>query len=1396
MPHPRRYLRSAAEPRALQAAAAPNDASLPPSEMVIMNNGVFPAIFSGSGVVGGRAFRDTDNDGLVDSDSAGVADVNVWLFSCAADAPIQSLAYARTASDGAYRFEDLIGGQYYLIAQPPEGYEFSDVDGEGGDSVVDSIVDPATGRTECFELGEGEQTTDQSFGVYLAEGLPSGQPSVTARPTRRPALRPDPLTPRPTPLPTPLPTPPSPVFVPTQRPSSPLFIPSVPSIPAPSQPAPSQKPSTAFISPTLPAITTTTAPVTSAPTATFLPSSGLGQVDGAIGGSNGNDGGDDGSGGTNNNAAVAAAFVFGALFFVALGLATGWAVVRRRRKREAREREGGPEDMSAVNAMNRGAMNASGVDASINAHRDARPLLAVEEAREAIQSSTILARYSDEDSSSLELQSRGGAMRGADGRRLLTVTYHITEAELENVRSLENEAESLTAALQAYPKTSEAWLLLHSYLVRAREELDAARQGIARDHSPEWDPAEGAARALSRERAEIGEAASSDDEPAGPLVEPPLVERRIGAAQNERIIGDNGEYSILHIEAPSSNLGLVIHREPNGGLVFVRNFHPLSPLIGKLQANDEIVAIDNADVQHLGPAELSRVMSQRGRDSQMTITVLRRTNVPPERELDHSILLVPPDTAGSHGQQQSPDNSTSSNASQDSQSESSNAQYQSLASDETTPQRSNASELGDKHVSFQSLGRGTAVEPGTSELDNAEGAPLHENADDHNEFEDPPSEEILFNVQHYIQSLIDADAGGGDVESPAEEAGQADPESSSAPDRINPLDTAFAIPAEEAGALNSDEAVDEEVRTWYAEYCQRQMNGIPGRILLKEKAVVAAEEGGETDMQPASESTPPQNVLDEEQVAGTEEKSDEPAKKELSSSAASDDITTYEPSLDSDSMSLSSTKESRLAKEETLGTASLSEVTEMLAERYALDVQPATPALDGDDSVATEGSRADSPPHDDSAAAMGVDGPPAVEPDPKQYSSTRNPFGELLALRHQAQEADMDGTSTDDGLAPVTGKPDVNASLPETEPFGEDDEAKPYASDCDTLDTSIRSKDLPTIEEEPTTLVKIEEIIQLAKSDRSATSFADELAKRCSEASSLESRSNSFADDESASKASTSTPKEDEQTKRSAAATTPSPTRPRDKFATMAPGSTMHSNYSAATTPNRFAGNDFASMLAKRASEVVTTPSTADHSLTTESRSQSDSSFGSTDGSVAADSATSPKIVIRGEAAARQEEQSMLQAADAAPEGRLDSEGTLVDWTESNRPEVKESLSSAEGEGADGVLPFGDYVKPELSEGVGAFIGWVKSSNQSEVKEEMMGEVEEAHRTTGTKDAPVEAQLPGPPKIVRSKKSEATTSPEEKKKAPKRRITPVPSPARRGSNDSFSSDSTGSSGYW
>ena len=260
---------------------------------------------------------------------------------------------------------------------------------------------------------------------------------------------------------------------------------------------------------------------------------------------------------------------------------------------------------------------------------------------------------------------------------------------------------------------------------------------------------------MPRERAEIDEAASSDDEPTGPLLEPPLVERRIGAvssnvepsAQNERLVGDSGEYSVLHIEAPSSNLGLVIHREPNGGLVFVRNFHPLSPLIGKLQANDEIVAIDDADVQHLGPDELSRVMSQRGMDSLMTITVLRRKSVTPEREVDHLNLLVPPDTANKREQHQSPDNSTSS-SSQDGQSESSNPQYQSLASDATTPQRSNASEPGDKHVSFQSLDTGTAVEPGARELDNAEGAPLH--ADNSNEFEDVPSEEILFNVQHYI----------------------------------------------------------------------------------------------------------------------------------------------------------------------------------------------------------------------------------------------------------------------------------------------------------------------------------------------------------------------------------------------------------------------------------------------------------------------------------------------------------------------------------------------------------------------------------------------------------------------------------------------------------------------
>lgn len=55
------------------------------------------------------------------------------------------------------------------------------------------------------------------------------------------------------------------------------------------------------------------------------------------------------------------------------------------------------------------------------------------------------------------------------------------EVQAEIMRSLEQEIRTLKLALQTHPKDSQAWLLLHSYLERTRQELDTVQQDIPND---------------------------------------------------------------------------------------------------------------------------------------------------------------------------------------------------------------------------------------------------------------------------------------------------------------------------------------------------------------------------------------------------------------------------------------------------------------------------------------------------------------------------------------------------------------------------------------------------------------------------------------------------------------------------------------------------------------------------------------------------------------------------------------------------------------------------------------------------------------------------------------------------------------------------------------------------
>lgn len=72
-------------------------------------------------------------------------------------------------------------------------------------------------------------------------------------------------------------------------------------------------------------------------------------------------------------------------------------------------------------------------------------------------------------------------------------SHTAADAEKKDLAKLEKELITLSTAIQSYPARSPTWVMLHSHLERAREELDALQQDIeiSPSHTPVQDMAEG-----------------------------------------------------------------------------------------------------------------------------------------------------------------------------------------------------------------------------------------------------------------------------------------------------------------------------------------------------------------------------------------------------------------------------------------------------------------------------------------------------------------------------------------------------------------------------------------------------------------------------------------------------------------------------------------------------------------------------------------------------------------------------------------------------------------------------------------------------------------------------------------------------------------------------------------
>ena len=106
---------------------------------------------------------DTDNDGVQDTGEPGIPGVVVNLY----DATGAFIATVQTNANGNYAFTGLDDGTYQVEFELPTGYDSFSPQGQGGDVIKDSDVDPGTGIA-LVNLLAGEVNTATDAGMYIS----------------------------------------------------------------------------------------------------------------------------------------------------------------------------------------------------------------------------------------------------------------------------------------------------------------------------------------------------------------------------------------------------------------------------------------------------------------------------------------------------------------------------------------------------------------------------------------------------------------------------------------------------------------------------------------------------------------------------------------------------------------------------------------------------------------------------------------------------------------------------------------------------------------------------------------------------------------------------------------------------------------------------------------------------------------------------------------------------------------------------------------------------------------------------------------------------------------------------------------------------------------------------
>lgn len=120
---------------------------------------------AGTSSIGDYVWLDTNGDGIQDTGESGVLGITVELY----DSSNNFLQDTITDSSGAFEFNSLLAGDYYIKAILPSGstYEISPKD-QGGDDALDSDVDPTTLISSSVTLVAGTPIDNLDVGLTLS----------------------------------------------------------------------------------------------------------------------------------------------------------------------------------------------------------------------------------------------------------------------------------------------------------------------------------------------------------------------------------------------------------------------------------------------------------------------------------------------------------------------------------------------------------------------------------------------------------------------------------------------------------------------------------------------------------------------------------------------------------------------------------------------------------------------------------------------------------------------------------------------------------------------------------------------------------------------------------------------------------------------------------------------------------------------------------------------------------------------------------------------------------------------------------------------------------------------------------------------------------------------------